>query len=63
MRTRQEITEDIEIQYWSNGEIQHTSGTPVDQLILETLLDIRELLQNPPIEITGVPLQDSSRKK
>lgn len=50
MRTRKEI---------ENSEIGRSGGTvigtPKETLILEVLLDIRELLQNPPIEIINIP--------
>ncbi len=46
MRTREEIEEDKEWKMYRNGEVDTSGGTPVDELILETLLDIRDLLAN-----------------
>jgi len=48
MRSRQEI--------W-NGFNSDTVERDFIVDVLEVLLDIRELLQNPPKEITGVPNQ------
>lgn len=50
MRTRDEIekAERTTIKY---------SGAPREELILEVLLDIRDLLVNPPIEISGSPMK------
>ena len=44
MRTREEIIEDREVSYYRNGELENTFGTPIEQLQLEVLLDIRDLL-------------------
>lgn len=53
MRTREEIEQKAEHYIEADSEFTATDA----QLLLEVLLDIRELLQNPPIEISGTPLQ------
>lgn len=46
MRTRKEI-EKAQLMNW-----------PLDEISFEVLLDIRELLMNPPIEISGTPVSE-----
>lgn len=53
MRTREEMQAHIVKQ---SIEQKNAVVPTLDMLILETLLDIRDLLQKPPIEISGKPL-------
>lgn len=60
MRTRKEIKNDTNqfVKNWDeiNMAIRQSS-------ILEVLLDIRELLANPPVEVSGAPLACLTRTK
>lgn len=55
MRTREEIIADVEWGEWHGGELENKHGTPTQELVLEVLLDIRDLLQP---EIIGVSTVD-----
>jgi hypothetical protein len=67
MRTREEI----EDEFFGDGDTvekyrnvyNHDPIYPSDkeQHFMEVLLDIRDLLANPPVEITGVPLTPPDR--
>lgn len=54
MRSREDILRDRDVIV-----TPITSVKTGEKLVLEVLLDIRELLQNPPMEISGVPTPTS----
>lgn len=58
MRTREQIEADDEKIVYSILPDEAKTGI-YTTLILEVLLDIRELLMNPPVEISGTPVLEN----